>query len=199
MSDNSDLINAENFRDVTKWFLRYILITSCRYTRDKNILAYIGLYCLISTYQWLKNSRDDTYIGYVIDTMLETVAQDVTASPAKAETIFDGKLLTGNTSAVETIYALNQLPSLQRQIVVLYDIEMLTTAQLQQLIGISIQQVRAELKTAEESVEQCLGKINPSFGSVIEQINVTGTMMDMDLIGTIAQSAGEYIDKELQG
>lgn len=189
------LAEKEGFVQVVKWFLRYVLISASTYTSSKNGLAYIGVYTFISVYQSLKKVNENVYVGDVIDSMLETVGEDIQQHPEKAEDLLQGQLLGGDNSWLIVIDALNELDNFHRQIVSLYNIEMLSTGQISALTRLSIEQVRIELEAGERQVEKYLKHTGLEFDSAAEQINIVGRMLDMDLISTVADSIGEYIEE----
>lgn len=195
-TQSTEISSTSDFLQIVKWFLRYVLISGCRYSTDKNSLAYIGSYTFSSVEKALKKLDQPVYIGNVIDAMLETVGEDIRDNPQKAEKIFSGDLIGGDNMRMKVIEALNRLDNYHRQVVVLYDIEMLSTDQLSGLLGISIEQTRIDIEVGERAVKTYLENAGVDFDSVAEEINITGRMVNMDVVGTVAETIGQWLESE---
>jgi hypothetical protein len=61
-----NLADVENFKQIIKCYLRYILISGCCHCRGKNELAYIGCYTLGCLHKVICNDSD-IKIGVAVD------------------------------------------------------------------------------------------------------------------------------------
>lgn len=194
MTQNTDYAKPENFIQIVKWYMRYVLISGCKYTTNKNSLAYLALYTFISTYKAMQKNQTSVHFSQILETMLATVADDISENPQKAQNLFTGNLIGDDRKWMNVIDALNSLDPHLRQITALYNIEMLTTNEIAKLYGITIQQIRENIENAEQKVQVYLTDHETTFDTIAEEINILGRMINMDVVGTVAASISDLLD-----
>ena len=190
----SDLADVENFKQIIKWYLRYILISGCCYCRGKNELAYIGCYTLVCLHKAIC-SDNNVRIGVAVDAMLDSVGKSVQRNEVIADNLYEGELFE-DEKLFEIADALNSLDGFHRQLVILYNVEMMTTRQLRLLYDLPIGQIRTSLEIGEIQLGQELKKRRIEFENVPETVNMLGRKIDEGVLRTIAISIGEYFEEQ---
>jgi hypothetical protein len=188
-----NLADVENFKQIIKCYLRYILISGCCHCRGKNELAYIGCYTLGCLHKVICNDSD-IKIGVAVDAMLDSVGKSVQCNQVVIDNLYEGELFD-DVELFEIADALNTLDSFHKQLVILYNVEMITTQQLGLLYDLPIGQIRASLELGEIQLEQESKKRSIKFENVPEMVNLLGRKIDAGVLSTIVISMGEYLDE----
>ncbi len=188
-----NLADVENFKQIIKCYLRYILISGCCHCRGKNELAYIGCYTLGCLHKVICNDSD-IKIGVAVDAMLDSVGKSVQCNQVVIDNLYEGELFD-DVELFEIADALNTLDGFHRQLVILYNVEMMTTQQLGLLYDLPIGQIRASLELGEIQLEQESKKRSIKFENVPEMVNLLGRKIDEGVLNTIVISMGEYLNE----
>lgn len=197
MSEDScelgSLADFESFKRIIKWYLRYILISGCRYCRGKNELAYISCYTLVCFYKGIRSNKD-VRIGVAIDAMLDSVGENMRLDQLIIGNLYEGSLFE-DENLFEIADALNILDGFHRQLVILYNMEMMTTQQLGLLYDLPIWQIRKSLEIGEIQLEQELKKRGIKCENAPETVNMLGQKIDEGVLNTVVMSIGDYLEE----
>jgi|GEM_PF-2659277 DNA-directed RNA polymerase specialized sigma24 family protein len=181
---------AEDFRpavygQVVKYYLRYVLLRCAQHTDSKKKAEEIAFYAFLTTYSLVGDLKRTWQLGALLDFMVDAVGNRL-AGQCEGEDEQRLKLsepLLADRKMQDLAEALNRLDPLDRQVLVLYHLEMMSTKELSLFFGRSIAEIRTQIDIGETATAEYLAGLwqdKPSAcrRQVCSLLNELGEVLD---------------------
>ena len=144
------------YQQIIDYYLRYVLIRCSRHTDSRNVAGRIALYTFISTYALAEKLKHVWQFGWLVDSLVDVIAEDIIGSQDTLQETSDPVDLLEDQALRDVAGAINALDVFTRQVLVLHHLEMLSTREISAAYGTSISEVRSTIQRGERKIVEYL-------------------------------------------
>jgi DNA-directed RNA polymerase specialized sigma24 family protein len=144
---------------IVKRYQRYVLLRCCRYTNSKTEAQRIASYTLITACSLTGELAHGSQLGWLIDSMVDVIAQDLVKQGAVAEQMegaFASEMLLADGDMQTLASRMNGLDALLRQVLVLRHIERMSAKMISRVYRKSIAEIMLVIDRAERELAEDL-------------------------------------------
>lgn len=144
---------------IIKYYMRYVLLRSAKYTNRTSEAASIAVYTLLTTCALVRNLRHTWQLAGLVDLMIDIIGQDITKNKSRKNpeaTCRKSAILLPDEGMRELVKGLNMLDEFSRHVLVLYHVETMSPKALSRIYATSVGDIRSQIQAAEKRLAKHL-------------------------------------------